>query len=343
MPAPDPTLHHPPVVLPGGPDRSRRAPRRARGRGVRDAGPAAAPRMAQWSAGLGHPGRAVLAGAAALVGARVVARALRRRWRLRCRPHGRPGRAAAGSPGGSWAPGRPLAPCSSTFRAWPSAATRGQQVRDRPVLHLGGEHHGLRQRGVGVDRGADVLGVGAHLERVDGLGDQLAGADADDPGAEQAAGPGSKSSFVSPSSRPIEQRAAGGGPREDGLLVRARRTPSRRSRSAPSTRPRGRCRRPTGSRAGRTRRPGRRRSPRRRPCPRATPCGRASGRRRCRRSRRSTGTFVRSWASTGMKPRSSTVDAGRSASSVAPLGLRADRDEHCGRTLRRRRPRERRP
>ena len=36
----------------------------------------------------------------------------------------------------------------------------------------------------------DVLGVGAHLERVDGLGDQLAGVDADDAGAEQPPGAG---------------------------------------------------------------------------------------------------------------------------------------------------------
>jgi hypothetical protein len=41
---------------------------------------------------------------------------------------------------------------------------------------------------VRVDRQADVLHVGAHLERVHGLGDQLAGIDADDPGAEQAVG-----------------------------------------------------------------------------------------------------------------------------------------------------------
>ena len=61
----------------------------------------------------------------------------------------------------------------------------GMQVGDRTRFHLGGERDRLAQRRMRVDRERDVLGVGAHLERVDGLGDQVAGADADDAGAEQ--------------------------------------------------------------------------------------------------------------------------------------------------------------
>ena len=39
---------------------------------------------------------------------------------------------------------------------------------------------------MGVDRQADVLGVGAHLEGVHRLGDQLAGVDVDVPRTEHA-------------------------------------------------------------------------------------------------------------------------------------------------------------
>ena len=52
-------------------------------------------------------------------------------------------------------------PCSP--RSAPCSARRAllglRQVGDRARGHLGGEHDGLRQRGVGVDRQPDVLGV----------------------------------------------------------------------------------------------------------------------------------------------------------------------------------------
>ena len=57
MPAPDPTLHHPPVVTARRPDGSRRGPRRARGRGVRDARPAATSRRGAGPRGSGVLGR----------------------------------------------------------------------------------------------------------------------------------------------------------------------------------------------------------------------------------------------------------------------------------------------
>ena len=72
---------------------------------------------------------------------------------------------------------------------------------------------------------ADVLGVRAHLERVDGLGDQLAGVDADDPGAEQPARARLEQQLGHALVAAQRQRAAGGGPREHGLLVLDARRP----------------------------------------------------------------------------------------------------------------------
>ncbi len=60
---------------------------------------------------------------------------------------------------------------------------RRHQIGDRAVLDLRPEEHRLRQRRVGVDGQAEVLGVGAHLQRQYRLGDELAGVDADDAGA----------------------------------------------------------------------------------------------------------------------------------------------------------------
>ena len=95
----------------------------------------------------------------------------------------------------------------------------------------------------------EVLGVGAHLERVDRLGDQLARVRADD--ARRRAG-GASRARTGASSRPRRGRATARGrtPPTGSSPSRPRsRAPSPRSPSAPSTRPRGRCRRPTGSSA----------------------------------------------------------------------------------------------
>ena len=88
-----------------------------------------------------------------------------------------------------------------------------------PVRHLGGERDRLRQRRVRVDRERDVLGVGAHLEREHGLGDQLAGADADDAGAEQPLGARLEQQLRHALVPPERQRAARRRPREGRLLV----------------------------------------------------------------------------------------------------------------------------
>jgi hypothetical protein len=58
------------------------------------------------------------------------------------------------------------------------AGSIGRSLRWR---RLGREAERLREGGMRVDCPADVLGVGAHLEPVLCLGDQLAGVDADDP------------------------------------------------------------------------------------------------------------------------------------------------------------------
>ena len=68
----------------------------------------------------------------------------------------------------------------------PASALRRVEVGDRALGHLGGEADRLGEGRVRVDREAEVLGVGAHLDRQRHLGDQLAGVDADDPDAEDA-------------------------------------------------------------------------------------------------------------------------------------------------------------
>ena len=95
---------------------------------------------------------------------------------------------------------------------------------------------------------AEVLGVGAHLDREHGLGDQLARVRADDPGPEDALRLGVDEELGHPSSRPIAARARR---RPRGTTPSRTRCPSAlaSSRSGPSRRPRDPCRRRTGSSA----------------------------------------------------------------------------------------------
>ena len=186
-----------------------------------------------------------------------------------------------------------------------------------PAADLGGEDDGLRQRRVRVDRERDVLGVRAHLDRVHGLGDQLAGVDADDAGAEHAPRLGLDDELRQPVRRgpaPARGRTppTGTSPTSylDAVGLRLRLgqpDPGDLGVGVGDRRDRARV----------ERRRSRPRSPRPRPCPRAWPCGRASARRRRRRSRRCAATFVRICASTRMKPRSSTSTPAASAPIVA--------------------------
>lgn len=65
---------------------------------------------------------------------------------------------------------------------------RRQQVGDGAFSHFGGEADGFREGGVGVDGEADVFRCGAHFDGEDGFGELLADMDADDAGADDAAG-----------------------------------------------------------------------------------------------------------------------------------------------------------
>ena len=140
------------------------------------------------------------------------------------------------------------------------------------------------------------LGVGAHLEGERDLGDQLAGVDADDAGAEDPVG------------ALVDDQLG------EALRAAEPTAPGRRRAQGKTRLARTRCRRPwprvsvsadpgdlgvgVGDRRGSTRGvedamcwPGDR--PRRRPRPRGSPCGRASARRRRRRWRRCAATLVR--------------------------------------------------
>ncbi len=75
------------------------------------------------------------------------------------------------------------------------------------------------QRGVGVDRQRDVLGHRAELDRVDDLGDQLPGPDADDPAAEHPPRSRARARAWSALVAPQRQRPSRGRPREHRRLV----------------------------------------------------------------------------------------------------------------------------
>ena len=122
------------------------------------------------------------------------------------------------------------------------------------------------------------------------------------------------------------QRAAGGGPREArGLVPRCPR-PWPGSRSARSRRPRGRCRRPTGSSARPRRRP-RRAITSAASEPSCVALWASIGSPRTSPIEKMCGTLVRICTSDAMKPRSSTATPAASAPMTLPLGLRPDRDE----------------
>ena len=92
----------------------------------------------------------------------------------------------------------------------------GQRAREASARH--GE--GLGQRRVRVDGQADVLGVGAHLDRQRRLGDEVARVRPDDAAADEAAAsPRPTAVLVRPSSRPSESDAAARRPREHRLAV----------------------------------------------------------------------------------------------------------------------------
>ena len=101
----------------------------------------------------------------------------------------------------------------------------GHDVGDRALGHLGAEADRLGEGRVRVDGEADVLGVEARLDRQDGLGEQLAGVDADDARAEDAVGARLDDQLGQAVGAADAQRAARGGPGE-------------------ARRPRTRCRRP---------------------------------------------------------------------------------------------------
>src|ERR1700694_660764 len=94
-----------------------------------------------------------------------------------------------------------------------------QHVRDGALGHFGAEENRLRQRRMRVDREADILGIGAHLEREHGLGDELARVDAHDSRSEDALG----AFFVENLGQPLfaahAERAPARGPGKDCLLV----------------------------------------------------------------------------------------------------------------------------
>ena len=78
---------------------------------------------------------------------------------------------------------------------------------------------GFRQRRVGVDGEADVGGVGAHLDGQRGLGDEVAGVGADDPGADDPVVGLVEEDLGQALVAAQGQRAAGGGPGEHALAV----------------------------------------------------------------------------------------------------------------------------
>src|SRR6266478_7836808 len=67
-----------------------------------------------------------------------------------------------------------------------STPARRGKIRAGTGEDLRGESDALAERRVGVDGAADVLGVGAHLDRQADLRDQLAGVQADDPATDHA-------------------------------------------------------------------------------------------------------------------------------------------------------------
>ena len=216
----------------------------------------------------------------------------------------------------------------------PARALGHVQVGDRALGHLGGEADRLRQRRVGVDREADVLGVGAHLEREHGLGDQLAGVDADDAGAEHAPRLGVEQQLRRALRR--GRATARGRTRPTGTSPFSycdALAPWPRSRSGPSTRPRGRCRRRAGSRARRRRRRG--------PAitsaatlPSCVALWASIGSPTMSPMAKMCGTLVRIWWSTGMKPRSSTATPAASAPMRGAVRPAADREQHAVEDLR---------
>src|SRR5262245_42288276 len=60
------------------------------------------------------------------------------------------------------------------------------EVRDRSLRGLGRESERLGQGRMRMDRESDIRRISAHLDRERGLRNEIAGVDADDPGAEQA-------------------------------------------------------------------------------------------------------------------------------------------------------------
>src|SRR4051794_20874354 len=104
------------------------------------------------------------------------------------------------------------------FRLAARPGTLLGKVCDRPERHLGRQAERLGQRRVRMDREPDVLRVGPHLQRERELADQLAGVDADDPRAEDPAGPRLQDELGHALRAADAERAAGSGPREYGRL-----------------------------------------------------------------------------------------------------------------------------